>query len=461
MHLLKRHQIISALLLLTLAMAATGCTGYRRRPLVERQVFKDLQSIQLQALKGPDQGPLTTAEGLSLDEAVAAGLYLNPDLRAFRRERGVAEGELVSARLVPNPEIAVSTLANLPGSGRGLGSAAASFIAAFRRPGERSGRVASAQARLEAVNSQISAQEWKLAADIRKAYLTLLGAEEQFRLAEASVKLQQRIKTYYGQKFQLGDASRLDLNLVNIEFGQALRDQQKTLSQLDQARQSLNRLLGLPPSYALKLRATSDILDYKPICLDLASLELAALDNNGELSTLRHEYDQAEQDLRVAYLQRVPWFRLGPSFERESGGGEGKTNRLGLAFGLDLPIFNFNQGEIAIREAKRDKVRDEFTAKLHAVEADLNEAFRNLQAQEQLVRLFKDSIQPALEENAQLTEAGFQVGELNLIELIATQDRVLKSRRDYVDTELEYWKAVVDLEAVSGVRVPDKTGVKP
>jgi heavy metal efflux system protein len=100
---------------------------------------------------------------------------------------------------------------------------------------------------------------------------------------------------------------------------------------------------------------------------------------------------------------------------------------LGLALGLDLPVLNWNQGEIATREAMRNKVRDEFTAKLHSVEADLNEAYLNLQAQERLIQLFKDSIQPALQDNAQLTDAGFQVGELNLIELIATQDKVLRS----------------------------------
>jgi outer membrane protein TolC len=165
--------------------------------------------------------------------------------------------------------------------------------------------------------------------------------------------------------------------------------------------------------------------------------------------------------LRLAYLQRIPWFRLGPGYERESGGREGTTNRLGLAFGLDLPVFNWNQGEIAIREAARDKVRDEFAAKLHSVEGDLNEAHRNLKAQEQLIQLFKDSIQPALEENAQLTEAGFQAGELNLIQLIATQDKVLRSRRDYIDAELEYWKSVADLEAVACARMSDKSGSKP
>jgi outer membrane protein TolC len=440
-------------LLLAVALAATGCTGYHRRPLVERELFRDLRSIQLEALKGPDQLPLKAAEGVSLDEAVTIGLYLNPDLRAFRRERGIAEGELLSARLLPNPEISASALVNLPGSGGGLGTTAASILSAIRRPGEKSARTASAGAGIQSLNSQISAQQWRLAADIRKAYRTSFASEEQLRLAEASLKLQQRIKTYYEQKLQLGDASRLDLNLVNIEYTQALRDQQKAATQLDEARQALNRLLGLSATYSLTLRTDSGLLSYRPFRLELASLELMALENNSELASLKHEYEKAEQELRLAYLQRIPWFRIGPAFERESSEREGTANRFGLTFGLDLPLFNRNQGEIAIREATRDKVRDEFTAKVHSVEADLNEAYLNLQAQEKLIQLFQGSIQPTLDENARLTEAGFQVGELNLIELIATQDKVLRSRRDYVEAELDYWRSVADLEAVLGVRL--------
>jgi outer membrane protein, heavy metal efflux system len=449
------------LVLVAAALMTTACTGYRRRPLVDRQVFRDLQSIQLEALKGPDQQPLKPDEGLTADELVTVGLYLNPDLRAFRRERGIAEGELVSARLIANPEISVSTLANLPDSGSGLGSVAASLLAAIPRPGERSARIGSAQARIGSAKSQIAAQEWKLASEIRKAYFTVFAAEEQLRLADASLKLQQRIKAYYEQKLQLGDASRLDLNLVNIETNQALSEQQKSTARVSQARLGLKRWLGVPPTYSVKLRTTSDVLAYKPFNLDLSSFEAMALDHNSELTALKHEYEQAEQELRLAYLQRIPWFRLGPGFERESSEREGTTSRLGLAFGLDLPLFNWNKGEIAVREATRDKVRDEFTAKLHAVQGDLNDALLNVQAQERLIQLFKDSIQPALEENSRLTEAGFEVGELNLIELLATQEKVLRGRRDYADAELEYWKSVIDLESVLGVRLLEKSEAKP
>jgi outer membrane protein TolC len=124
------------------------------------------------------------------------------------------------------------------------------------------------------------------------------------------------------------------------------------------------------------------------------------IERRAQLAAAKQEYEQAEQDLRLAYIQRIPWFRVGPSYERESGGREGTLDRLGVTLGLDLPLLNLNQGVIASLEATRDKFRDGFTAKVHIARAELNEAYRNLQAQERLIRLYRDSIQPTLDETS-------------------------------------------------------------
>ncbi len=451
------YRLKLALLSVLLVLGVTGCGAYHRKPIVDRQVLRDLQTIRLEGLgeregkADQNQPMISTAAGLSAEESVAVALYLNPDLRAFRKERGIAEGELVSARLFPNPELQGSVLANLPGSSVGIGAATLAAMLNPFRPGERGARVAVAQAKIEEVKNQVSAEEWGVAAEVKKAYLTLWALEEQVRIEDTSVRLQERILKFFREKRELGDASRLDFNLVNIEYTQALRLREATASERDHARQTLLELLGLPPLYDLKLKAAaSDPIAYRPFHVQPPTLEDFMIERRPQLAAAKQEYEQAEQTLRLAYIQRIPWFRLGPSYERESGGGEGTTNRLGLGVGIDLPLFNRNQGAIASLEATRDKLREGFTAKVHTARAEMNEAYRNLRAQERLIRLYQDSIRPALDENAELTEAGFQLGEFNLVQLITTQDKVLTSRREFVTSELEYWKAAIDLEVAIG-----------
>jgi outer membrane protein, heavy metal efflux system len=454
-----QRRMLTGVLCAATWLGAAGCGAYHRKPIADRQVLHDLQTIRLEGLApvaarlDRNAPNIDRANGLSVDEAVAAALYLNPDLRAFRKERGVAEGQLVSARLLPNPEISATALANLVGSG-GIGSSSLAALFSAYRPGERSARISRARARIEEVKSQISAEEWRLAAEVRKAYLTVAALEDQLKIDDASVRLQERIRKFFLQKRELGDASRLDLNLVNIEYAQALRQEETTASDRDRARQALLQLLGLPPLYDLKLKASSDSIAYRAFHLDPVTLEPLMIERRAQLAAAKQEYEQAEQDLRLAYIQRIPWFRVGPGYERERGGGE-RTDRFGIALGLDLPLLNLNQGVIASLEGTRDRLRDGFTAKVHLARAELNEAYRNLQAQERLIRLYRDSIQPTLDENVELTEAGFQLGEFNLVQLVTTQDKVLRSRREFVNAELEYWKAAFDLEAAIGAHLSE------
>ena len=466
------RNFITCLAVTALAVVMTGCaTGYHRKPLVDRRILQDLQNISLEALK-PSPAPAKTnavsanagdfdpKKGLTPEDAVLVAEYLNPSIRAFRAARGVAEGELVTARLIANPQLQLSLLHiqdfthSLPtaGIGGGIGWLPP-------RPGERDARIRRAQAHLDQVRAEISAEEWSLAAEVRKAYFTALALERRKQLAEAALKLQERVLQFYQDKYNLGDAPRLDLNLASLSYGDAVREQRVVINEAGRALQELNRLLGLPPAYPTMLQAPNQTLDYKPVNADLASLEIQMLAEQPELQAAKQEYEQAEQSVRIARYQRWPWFTIGPTLDRADVESGSLINKLGLGAGLDLPIVNFNRGEIQTAEADRDRLYATYVAKLHDRRADLYEAYRNLEAQEELIQIFQTSIRPALDENRTLTEAGFQLKELNLLQILTTQDRVLQSQSEFVSEELQYWQSVFDLEKAVGA--PISTGVKP
>jgi cobalt-zinc-cadmium efflux system outer membrane protein len=461
-------QHVSRLLpLLACAFLVPGCGSYQRRPLVEQDLYREIHAIRLEALRpaASEQTPAAPAafdvtDGLSADEAIAVALFLNPELRAFRKERGVAEGELITAGLLPNPELQVTWL-HIEHFTKSL--ATSGFDVALNwappRPGELGAKQARAQARIDEVKAQIAAEEWRFAATVRQAYAALLAAEERLRLAESSLRLQERIRQFVRDKRQLGDASSLDVNLADLEFTAIVREELTVRNERDRTRLELNRLLGLPPRLELQLQVAGDPLAYRPFSLDIPTLEQAFLAHRPDLLALKQKYEQAEQSLRLAYLQRWPWFRFGPAYARDEINGEA-GNRWGVGLGIDLPLANWNQGEIARLEAEREKLRESFVATLHEARGEVHVAYGNLTAQAQLIRLFEESIRPALEENLRLTEAGFQAGELNLLQVITTQDKALKSRREGLQARFEYWKAVYDLERALGIRLQVLEGQK-
>jgi outer membrane protein, heavy metal efflux system len=389
---------------------------------------------------------------------VAVALFLNPDLRAARKERGIAESELVAAGLLPNPELQLTWLhienftKSLATSGFDIG-----LTWAAPRPGERRARRARAEARIEEVRAQVADEEWRLAAEARTAHAVLWGAQERLRLADAALSLQGRVRQFLRDKRELGDVSRIEANLIELEYVETLREREVIAAEQQKARLDFNRLLGLPPTLEVPLQVV-DGLAYRPLALKPAVLESTMLDRRPDLRAAMQEYEQAEQSLRLAYIERVPWLRLGPAYERDGSAGEGAVNKLGLSVGFEIPIANLNQGEIAKLEATRDKLREGFIAKVHVARAEVNDAYRRLRAQERLVRLFEDVIRPALDENAALTDAALELGDVNVLQFVSAQGKVLKSRREFIEAQLEYWKAVFELERALGARMADVEG---
>jgi cobalt-zinc-cadmium efflux system outer membrane protein len=450
-----------------IGLAVTGCASFQARPIVPREVLQDLQRVRLEALRpvegqtpSPEPHPaFDLTDGVSADEAVAVALFLNPDIRAFRKERGVAEGELIAARLLPNPELQVTWLhienftKSLATSGWDVG-----LSWAPPRPGERAAKAARAQARIEEVRAQIADEEWRLAADVRKAHATLLAARERARLAEVALDLQSRVRKFLRDKRDLGDASRLEVNLLELEYVERLREREAIRNEQQKARLEFSRLLGIPPLAEVPLQGSDDVLTYRPFTLTPVALEAVMIERRPDVAAAREDYEKGQQELRLAYIQRIPWFRFGPAYERDGAKGEGSVNKLGLGFAFEIPLSNVNQGEITRLEAAREKLRELFVAKVHLARAEVNEAYRNLQGQERLVRLFQDIISPALEESEQLTNAAVAVGDVNVLQFVTAQDKVLRSRRDFLDAQLDYWKAVFDLERALGTRLSEVEG---
>src|SRR5262249_8282804 len=153
-------------------------------------------------------------------------------------------------------------------------------------------------------------------------------------------------------KRALGDASRLEVNLVELDYVERARERETAIGERDRARQDFNRLLGLPPLTEVTLEPpVAGGLTYRSLTLMPATMEAVMMERRPDLQAARQEYEQAQQQLRLAYIRRIPWFRFGPAYERDGAAGEGSVNKLGVGIGIDLPIANLNQGEIAKLEA--------------------------------------------------------------------------------------------------------------
>src|SRR5689334_9635332 len=157
--------------------AGAGCASYTPRPLDPAGELARLSALEPGALAIEYAQPGAAAartprafdprDGLDEAELAALALTINPALRARRAEVGEARALLVSAELLPNPDLGAFVRSGVGGSsGTAVGLDA---MFALLRPDERPARRALAESEVDAVRAGIAADELHLVAQVRRA----------------------------------------------------------------------------------------------------------------------------------------------------------------------------------------------------------------------------------------------------------------------------------------------------
>jgi outer membrane protein TolC len=130
-------------------------------------------------------------------------------------------------------------------------------------------------------------------------------------------------------------------------------------------RRDLNVLLGLSPLAALTLSENIGVPAVDATAIEQALASLA--NRRPDLIALQLGYQSQEDKVRGAILAQFPMLSLGVS------GGHDTTNvrSFGPQITLELPLFNRNQGNIAVERATRQRLHDEFTARLATAKAEI------------------------------------------------------------------------------------------
>ncbi len=442
-------------LLCAASLACLGCVSYSARTLAPADELALLRASNLAELRieysvagaqaAPDLRAFDADDGLDEAELAALALTLNPGLRAKRAGVGEARALLVSAGLLPNPDLGAFIRSGVGGtSGTGLGLDA---MFALLRPDERPAKREVAESQVELVRAEIAVEELGLIALVRRARIGVLSAEQALRLLEQELAVRTEAVTLVRRQRELGEATELALSLVELDRTTVERGVREARASTERERSGLNALLGVPPTLELGLAGSGVDLVFT-IGQDLSDAQIDArlISDSPELRARAADYRQAEAELRLAVSMQYPGIQLGPTYEKDIEGSEG----LGLGASIELPLFDRNQGGIAAKEALRERRRFEYVAALHELRARAFEARADVRRARAEVELEQRDALPLVQRTEALFEAALRAHELSVFEWLAARSRAIQARRDLLDALTRYASAVVDLDSAVG-----------
>lgn len=336
-----------------------GCASYKVLPL-DRQPALAARARDLIHPSGVSEGPL------QIGDVALLAVANNPDLRAARARAGVAQAQLLQAGVLPNPQISPSFAPNLYAPAATTVAWAVGVTQDIKSLIMIGPRKESARANAASVQAGLLWQEWQVIGKARLIAVDLIEGGRQRRLLRRTEALLDDLYRRTAHALAAGNATLAQASpelvvLNDVRTQIAILDRQLAAWQ-----HQLAALLGLAPEADLVL---ADSVALAPI--DLPSVrhalpELAA--HRPDLVALQLGYAAQEASVRGAILAQFPALLIGII------GGRDNTNdyTIGPQVSFDLPIFDRNQGNIAISRATRQQLHDEYSARLTSATGEVS-----------------------------------------------------------------------------------------
>ena len=447
-------------LILVLTLTLTGCATYHPMPLDQTAVEAALAppvltsiAIKAQMIRHPllRQVNFDLRDGLSPDEAAILAVIANPDLRAVRDKKGMAQAQLLQAGILPNPQVSYSM--DIPQAGATEGTVKAynlglnwDIVSLITR----NAKMAGARNQAAAVDLEVAWQEWQVAQSARLHVYRLTFLDQQLAVGREEERgLQENVNTVK-QALDLGYVTMVDMAAAQASL-QKVHTQVLTIEQQQELeRLALNRTLGFPPQQHLPLAAPAA----RPATSTLPALTglmEGIQERRLDLLALKMGYQSQEEQLREAVLAQIPKINIG--FAHASDTTHVITS--GFSITVDLPIFDRNQGKIAIEHATRQQLFDEYTSRLFGARADVAKLLTNMASIHKQIRSMEQSI-PTLRNLVQTYHRALLEGNADVLTYYNTRDELMARQLDLLSLKLNLADQRVALEIAAGSYLEDE-----
>jgi outer membrane protein TolC len=419
-----------------------GCETYAPRPLDTGPKL----ATDIHALRNSDQLPVDLDKPLSVAAVAVLAVQNNPDLIAARTARGIADAQTLQAGILPNPQFngSYGVLRAGPATVNGW---AAGFSEDIRALITFSATRKAAQLGAKQTEADLLWQEWQV---IGKARMLTVDYVKQHALLASVRDARQLMADRYERDRRAVEEGNQTLAAVAPDLA-ALGDIDKQLADAELKAQTgardLDLLLGLDPAIQLVIDPAIAIPPVDPNAIDALVRDLPS--RRPDLIALKLGYGAQDEKYFAAILGQFPALVFGPEAAKDTSA----VRTFGPTVTMDLPIFDRNQGNIAIEKATREQLHAEYASRLSADVAEIH----GLLADQLLLQRQLAATRVASAEADRAAKAAESAYAVSLIDARSYADVVgaaLNRRQEVTAIEQNILDQQVALATLTGIAMP-------
>lgn len=376
---------------------------------------------------------------LTLPQAVETALRGHPQLAGYRQEFQAAEGRLLQASLLPNPELSVD-VENVWGDFPGTSRAETTYgISQLLELGKRSPRIRKAETEKDVLLRDFEITRLNVVADVKRAFINVLSAGKKLGLNREAHRLARLLADAVSDKVAAGAVSPIEETRAKVALAFSSTDLERTAREVESSRRELAAAMGeSEPSFD----SVSGELD--------EDLSVTAADNVAELIAGTPDVTRwnAETKRRTAVLNAerslsIPDVTLKGGLKRIA---ETSETTFVIGFAVPLPLFNRNQGAIREAEAHRTKAVTERKAVEVLLHSRVWERRAALAATAREARILRKDALSGAQSAYDAVSEGYRLGKFRYLDVLDAGKALIDTRLRYLDALTAMNLARVDLE---------------
>jgi outer membrane protein, heavy metal efflux system len=352
---------------------------------------------------------------------------------------------LLQAGILPNPTFsysldipsAGSTTGTVKAYGLGLSYDLVSLLT-------HSAKVAAARNQAAAVDLDVAWQEWQGAQGARLHLFRLAILNRQLAVARVEEQGLKENVANLKHAMNRGYVTVISLSAAEATLQKVHTRQLVIAQQQQEERLALNAALGLPPEQQVPISA-SLAQSGRPLPT-LPELMQGLQERRLDLPALKMGYQSQEERLREAIIAQIPKISIGFSHASDTT----HVITTGFSIAIDLPIFDRNQGKVAIAKATRQQLFDEYVSRVFTARADLARLLTDMAAVRQQIKSVAAAI--TTQKNlVQVYQRALLEGNADVVTYYNARDQLISQTLNLLTLQRNLADQTIALEIAAGI----------
>ena len=392
-----------------------------------------------------------TVERMTLEEIDGHAMEHAPQITEAAERVGLADAQMEGARIaLPDNPTLEGGISNKFLGGYGLRKFEVGVSQSIEIAGQRRTRVASAERYREALRAKVAAARWDVHQQIHVLYYRALVAERRVELHREVAELADKLETTTEQRKSAGEVGLVDLQVARAESARARESLVESRSKLEELSLRLAEVAGWRNE---RLLLPSEELPEVRTVPSADRLIERALDHEPTLAAIEANRMRAKADLREAERAVWPNPTIGLAYEEEQRLGPDKEESLWIRLGFPLPIWQRNQTRKATARTRTEIADRRLANRRQKLRTRIRRQVRDVNRAAERANIFGEDVIPRFEEQSELLEKGFELGEMSMLDVYNARDRLLKVQRRALAAIGDYVRALGALERSLGTEI--------